>query len=126
MDLLLHRDTQTGKFDLVFVNGECPTTGDIVDVVTQRLYIRLRTFYAEWFLNVEYGVPYLEKILKRRVKKSTVDIIIQEQIMMEAGVKQIVSFESTLNNASRVYECSFRVRVEGGGTSSVITIPLTI
>lgn len=122
MDLLMHRDTRTGKFDLVFVNGECPTTGDFVDVVTQRLYIRLRTLFQEWFLNVEYGVPYLERILGHRVRKKTVDIILQEQIMEESGVKQILSFQSSLNVGTRVYECSFRVRVEGGGVSPLISI----
>lgn len=120
MDLLMNRD---GKVhDLIFVNGECPTTGDLIDVVTQRLYIRLRTFFGEWFLNVQYGVPWLEGILGQKVPKSRVDMILQEQILSETGVKQITEFNSTLDNLSRVYTCSFRVMIESGEQSQVITI----
>lgn len=122
MDLLLHRNPNslTG-YDMAFENGACPTTSDLVDVVTQRLYIRLKTFLGEWFLNVEYGVPY-ERILGQKVRKSVVDMILQEQIMMEQGVKQIEFFESSLENRTRIYACRFRVRVDTGEVSSMISI----
>lgn len=120
MDLLLNRSV--GVHDLVFVNGECPTTGDLIDRVIQRLYIRLRTFMGEWFLNVQYGVPWLEEILGQRAPKSRVDMIIQNQILSEDGVQQITEFESTMNNQHREYRCSFRVKVTSGETSGLITI----
>lgn len=118
MDLLLNRVTN----DLVFVNGECPTTTDIVDRVIQRLYIRLRTFYQEWWLDDTYGVPWLERILGHKVKKSTVDMIIQEQILSEREVAEVVSFSSKYVNDTRDYSCSFQVRTDGGQVSPVITI----
>lgn len=119
MDLLMNR--VPGSFDLVFVNGECPTTGDLVDRVIQRLVIRLRTYYQEWFLDVEYGVPYF-RVLGKKVDKSTVDIMLQEQIMMELGVKQVLDFRSTLDNPTRIFSCSFRVKVTSGETSGMITV----
>src|SRR5690625_7764190 len=85
MDLLLDRNNH----DLVFVNGECPTTGDMVDVVTQRLYIRLRTFLGEWYLNYKYGVPWLEKVLGHKTKKSSVDMVIQEQILGRSEERRV-------------------------------------
>lgn len=120
MDLLLNRTA--GVHDLVFVNGACPTTGDLIDVVIQRLYIRLRTFFEEWFLNIEYGVPYLERILGHKVAKSTVDMIMQEQILGETGVSQIVEFNSSLNVLTREYSCTFRVKIITGELSPEITI----
>lgn len=118
MDLLLNRDTH----DLVFINGACPTTGDRVDVVIQRLYIRLRTFFGEWYLNVGYGVPYLERILGHKVKKSTVDMILQEQILGENGVESILAFSSSMDNPTRHYSCSFRVKTDSGVESAEIVI----
>lgn len=115
MDLLLGKDK-----DLVFVNGECPIVQERAEVVAQRLTIRLRTLYQEWFLNVDYGVPYLEKILGHKVKKTTVDAIIQEQIYKERGVSEIVSFTSRMVN--RDYSCQFRVRTDSGETTSTIII----
>lgn len=122
MDLLLHRnpDSPTG-YDMAFENGSCPTTTDVVDVVSQRLYIRLKTFLGEWFLNVGYGVPY-ERILGQKVRKSVVDMILQEQILMEQGVNRIEFFSSSLDNPTRVYSCNFKVRVDTGEVSSMISI----
>lgn len=123
MDLLLHRDPNTPNgYDMAFENGECPTTTDMVDRTTQRLYIRLKTLLGEWFLNESYGVPYLERILGHKPKKSTVDMILQTQIMLDPEVKQIISFSSTLTPQTRIYSCRFRVKVEDGTTSSEIVI----
>lgn len=116
MDFLLNNLTK----DLVFVNGYCPVVQDRAGVVAQKLTIRLRTFYQEWFLNDEYGVPYLERILGQKTKKTTVDAIIQEQIYKEYGVAEIVSFKSTL--VRRDYKCEFRVRADNGDLSAVIFV----
>lgn len=116
MDLLMDKDTK----DLVFVNGECPVVKELTAVVAQRLIIRLRTLYREWFLNDEYGVPYLERILGHKVKKVTVDAILQENIYKERGVAEIVSFTSTMVN--RDYSCQFRVRAENGEVTETITV----
>ena len=120
MDLLL--DRRAGVHDLVFVNGACPTTGDLIDRVIQRLYIRLRTFLGEWFLNTTYGVPWLEQVLGQKGPKSRVDIVIQSQILAEDGVQQITEFSSTLDVLTRNYSCSFRVQVGTGQVSQLITI----
>ena len=120
MDLLL--DRRPNYHDLVFVNGSCPTTGDKVDVVIQRLYIRLRTYFGEWFINVGYGVPYLERILGHKTKKSNIDMIMQEQILAESGVAQILSFSSTMDNPNRIYSCNFRVKTEDGEESGSFTL----
>lgn len=109
MDLLLNRKTG----DLVFVNGATPTTEDYADVVAQRLYILLRTFQGEWYLNTEYGIPYIQSILGQKVNKNTVDRILQEKILAEVGVAEITMFTSQLS-ASRQYSCSFRVRSKTG------------
>lgn len=118
MDLLLDRNT--GSYDLVFVNGQCPTTSDAIDRTTQRLYIRLKSLLGEWWWDTTYGVPWLEKILGYKVRKQTVDMILQEQILSENGVIELVSFNSSLDNASRAYTCSFRVRTEAGVTNTIM------
>lgn len=116
MDLKL--DRRIG--DLVFVNGECPTTTDRIDVVAQRLYIRLRTLFGEWFLNVQYGVPYLERILGHKTTKAVADSILQGEIRKERGVTEITFFASTLNR--RDYSCRFRVRTDDGRETQDIPI----
>lgn len=118
MDLLLDRSSH----DLVFVNGECPVTDGRTDAVVQRLYIRLRTFLGEWYLNAPYGVPWLERILGHKTRKSTIDKILQKQIMGVSGVERIVSFSSTWDNPRRHYSCTFTVKTDEGLITPEITI----
>lgn len=120
MDLLWRR--RDGLRDLVYVNGECPTTGGRGDNVEQRLYIKLRTFRGEWYLDVNYGVPWLEQVLGVKVRKSTVDMLIQKAILEEAGVERITYFTSTMDSERREYECSFSVKTDEGTVTPVITI----
>ena len=119
MDLLLDPVTH----DALFVNGQCPVTTERVDVVAQRLKIRLLTFLGEWFLNTNYGVPYWQRILGFKQKKEAVDLIFQQKILEESGVKELTFFNSTLTN--RQYTLSFRVKVTSGAETSTITITPT-
>lgn len=115
-------DIKLNGYDATFVNG--PDISSMVvnkqaDVVAQRLTIRLRTFLGEWFLNTEYGVPYFERILRKGVNKTTVDNILREQILEEAGVLEIVSFNSEFNPSARSYSCNFQVKTASGTSQSV-------
>jgi hypothetical protein len=119
LDLKL--DYSTG--DVVFVNR--PLTKDdvthsLVEVVQQRLFIRLRTFYSEWFLNTDYGIVYFQRIMGFKNTKSSVDLIFQQNILAETGVKEITYFNSTLVN--RQYSLNFRVKVVDGSTTDTISI----
>ena len=116
MDLLVNRIRDTdGYGDMLFVNGTTPITDEFVDAVAQRVFIMLRTFESEWYLNDTTGVPYLTRILGYKVEKSTVDRILQQKILEQSGVADILEFNSTLSG-SRVYEASMRIRTTGGDT----------
>lgn len=117
MDLKMGLDN-----DLLFENGECPVTQERAEVVAQRLLIRFRTFKGEWFLDVLYGPPYLQRILGHKVKKSVVDAIMHEEIRKERGVSEITYFSSSLDRANRKYQCQFRVRADNGQETELITI----
>jgi len=123
MDLLLDLNQISPSYgDLTWKNGPLTpdyTTQSRVDVVAQRLLIRLRSFQGEWFLDTNYGVPYWS-ILGHKIKKSAVDLIFQREILAENGVKELTFFESTFEN--RKYSLSFRVKVTTGEESGLITI----
>lgn len=128
MDILLNNDFSSLSFgDAVFINGPLTNEGittNPADVVAQRLRIRLQTFRGEWFLNTEYGVSYWQRILSKKVSKTSVDRIFQEQILSERGVREIVSFSSTFQN--RQYDMSFRVRALDGSVTESITVNTNI
>lgn len=114
MDVLVNRDiNKPGYGDIVFENGFSPSTPYFVDSVAQRVFIMLRTFEEEWYLNESTGVPYLQQILGKKVKKVVVDRIIQEKVLAENGVAGILEFSSTLNNR-RVYEARLKIQTTTG------------
>lgn len=118
MDLLLDENN-----DLVFHNGpltKAYTTQPLVKVVAQRLLILLQTWQGEWFLDTTYGIPYWQSILGKKTSKSAVDLILQEKVLAENGVKEITYFSSTLVN--RQYSAQFKVRVVTGEETDTITI----
>lgn len=121
MDLLLDENN-----DLVFHNGpltKAYTTQPLVKVVAQRLLILLQTWQEEWFWDTTYGIPYWQSILGKKTSKAAVDLILQEKILAENGVKEITSFSSSLVN--RAYSAQFKVRVVTGEESETITITPT-
>lgn len=118
MDLLLNEDTN----DLVFLNGACPVTQKLTDVVSQRLKITLYTFLGEWFLDTDIGVPYFQQIFGKVRSKSTVDLIFQRIIANDPDVIEILSFESELSATTRGYSMTFQVRVADNTASLPITI----
>lgn len=118
MDLLLDSDTN----DIIFVNGQCPVTQRLTDVVAQRLKITLYTFLGEWFLDTTIGVPYFQQIFGKVRSKSTIDLIFQRIIANDPDVIEILSFESDLAASTRGYTMTFQVRVRDNTSSLPITI----
>lgn len=80
----------------------------------------LRTFQGEYFLNTQHGVPYWQDILGKKTTKAAVDLILQQKILAENGVKELTYFKSTLVN--RKYELTFKVKVSTGEETAPITI----
>lgn len=56
----------------------------------------------------------------KQTSKAAADLIFQQQILAEQGVKEIVSFESSFIN--RQYSLTFRVSVETGEVTAPIVI----
>lgn len=111
-------------WDIIWRNGpllEIDTTQPLTETVGQRLKIRLLTFLGEWFMDTTYGVPWWQRLLGvKQTSKAAADLIFQQQILLEPGVKEIVSFESTFIN--RKYSLTFKVRVVTGEVTAPIII----
>lgn len=118
MDLKLTTD-----HDIYWHNGPANRsdfTHLYTEKVGQRLKIRLLTFQEEYFWNLTYGVPWWQKILGKKISKSALDLLLQQQILLEEGVKEITYFQSTFVN--RKYSLVFRVKCVDGQITAPISI----
>lgn len=108
--------------DIIFDNTNSPTvTADPLLDVAQRLKIRLQTYVGEWFLNIETGIPYYQRVFRKGVKKSDIDTIFRAAILEEPDVISISEFTSTLDVQTREYVLSFTA-LTVNGTTNLITI----
>jgi len=119
VDLLLDENN-----DLIFQNGECPVTTSDFNVVAQRLKIRLQTFLGEYKYDINYGVPYLQRILGYKVRKSEIDDIMRQAILDEEGVVEILEFISVI--PLNTYNLSFTVINDKSLITPVINITVGI
>lgn len=109
--------------DVVWENGpltKAGVTSPLTETVGQRLKILLLSFTGDWFWDTTYGVDYWGRILGKKTSKASVDLLMQQAILSEPGVKQIVTFTSTLIN--RQYSLTFSVKVVDGTVTQPITI----
>jgi hypothetical protein len=123
VDLKLDETTH----DCVFINGPLTASGithPFTETVGQRLKIMLLTYMGEWFWDTTYGIPYYQRLLGiKQTSKASIDLIFNQKILEEPGVKEIVSFKSTFVN--RVYSLTFQVKVvDGTITSPIVVGPL--
>lgn len=101
-------------FDIVLVEDgsglvDLDITTTPTDDLMQRLFLRLKTYPRDLFWNINYGIDYLNTVFGRNRPKSSVDIILRNEINKEPMVESIDYFESEIFNYS--YACKFRVKV---------------
>jgi hypothetical protein len=116
-DLKLTLDTH----DLDLTNLQVSLTDDTDgETLAQRLKLNLLTNTGEWIFNQSdsFGVPYLRSsidqtqifILTDGVKDiGIIDGILREKILSVPGVKQLVSFTSSVDKTTRTYSFDFSV-----------------
>jgi hypothetical protein len=98
-------------WDIVMFNSSY--TNSVIEYATQLLQQKLSIQLGELQYNYErtsdIGVPYIDK-----KSKEELDLLLQNQISNTETVKEILEFNSTLQN--RQYHCDFKVMIEGGNT----------
>lgn len=90
-------------------NVDLAITTDPSEQLMQRLFLRLKAFPRDLFWDVNYGIDYLNTVFGKNRPKSTVDIVIRNEILKDSMVERITHFESEISNYS--YSCVFEVKV---------------
>ena len=91
--LTTFHDIDTSSLDLKLV--------DKAEQVRQQLLIKLKLWRGEWFLDTEFGTPYLQQILGKQLTLSGALAALRKSILEVEGVRQILSFSYTFSNATR-------------------------
>lgn len=114
-DFKLDKDTH----DLIISSGDLIFTNKVDEEVGQRVDIRLNTFETEWFIDLDYGVPYSQEIIGKARNKKDVDTIFLNEVREEEGVNGIDSYSSIWDRSLRTYKIDVSILTNNG------TIPIT-
>ena len=108
LDLALdaNHDLLVSGIDLVLVEG--------AEQVRQQLLIKLKLWRGEWFLDTEFGTPYLQQILGKQLTMSGAIVALRKSIMEVQGVTQITSFDYQFDRANRTIKVQFTANTPHG------------
>ncbi len=87
--------------DLMLIDGQITLTPDLKTAVAQHLFVRLRFFLGEWFLNPSEGIPYFTKIFIKNPSLSLITSIFRKVILETPGVKAVENLTIDLDRATR-------------------------
>ena len=89
------------NLDYTFGHGGADYLIDSPQAVAQAIFTTLKLFLGEWFLDVTVGVPWLTQVVGKS-QKDTYDQVIKNAIRGVQGVTNLNSYESSLDDFSRV------------------------
>lgn len=82
--------------------------------VAQQIKITLLMFLGEWFLDTDFGVPYLEQILVKNPKFAGINALLRARILNVPGVTRILSLTMDMDRARRELVVSFAAETPFG------------
>jgi len=94
-------DLDIQKLDLYVMQG--------ADAVRQQLFIKLNLWREEWFLDIDFGTPYLQEILGKRITLGGAIAAIKNSILEVDDVNSITDFSYNFNRSTRKLVVDFEV-----------------
>lgn len=108
-DLLLDDETH----DLLISNGDLRIVAG-AERVRQNLEIKLKLWRGEWFLDEDFGTPYLQSILGKQLTLSGAIAAIKNSIREVSDVKQITEFTYNFIRSERRLTVEFTCDTDYG------------
>lgn len=108
--------------DLAIVNNTI-TMIDGAERVRQHLQIKLRLFSSEWFLDTEFGTPYLSDILGKQISLGGSVAALKKSILEVDGVQTITRFDYLFNRSARNLDIDFDVQTPYGNLNIIKAKP---
>ncbi len=99
-------DLDLSGFDLKIVTGK--------EAIAQRLRIRLRFFYSEWYLDRTFGIPYYQSVFQKPANAAILDAVFKDAILDTPGVLRLTRFTLDIDTARRELSVVFSVETEDG------------
>lgn len=104
-------DPATGDLD---VSQGLRLTTDLQTYVAQRLFDNLSFFLNEWFLNLNEGIPYFERVIGAKPDLALIDTLYRRAILATPGVGSIKNLKLDFDRATRALSVRFEATLIDG------------
>ncbi|AHJ63450.1 Phage-related protein [Granulibacter bethesdensis] len=105
--------------DVFLTNGDL-ILSDGLARVRQEIGITLRAWRGEWFLDLDFGIPYLQNVLVKEPQRVVLQSIFAAAIASVPDVEAVESLTATLDRPSRTLSIVFSARTRFGMVSDSI------
>lgn len=112
-------DLSTGELD-VSTGGLRLTRG--AEAVAQAVFIRLRFFKGEWFLDEDAGTPFYEHILVKAPQADLIRAAFRDRILETPGVSDVPSLTLDYDGPTRSLEVSFTATTDFGAFAGELVV----
>lgn len=99
--------------DLVLIDG--------AQRIRQQIKVTLLTFLGEWFLDTDFGVPYLESVLVKAPPRAQLEAIFRARISDVPGVLGVRRLELRIDRPARILQIDFEVDSDEGVVSGNVS-----
>jgi hypothetical protein len=88
-----------------------------VDALMQRIWIRMRFWLGEWFLDERLGVPWVQRIFVKNADPRAIRSLLIKVVSSLPGVARVSNFDMTVDRRERSFTVSRMTVVLDDGTT---------
>jgi hypothetical protein len=115
MDILLDANGDLS----VSAAGELSLTSGVAETAKQELWIELRTFLGEWFLDTTVGVPFYRDVLIKNPNLALLRTLFIQKIQANQYVESVLSINLDWDRGTRSLTVDFDARLIDDGLISL-------
>lgn len=79
--------------DLFLENGTVRLTASLLEEAAQALWVRLKSFQGEWFLDPTLGFPWLQSVLGQKTPLAILQQMFRFAVLTTPGVASLAQFD---------------------------------
>ena len=89
--------------DIAFDGVRFAEVPDKATQVKQRLALRFRRFYGEWFLDISKGIAYRETVKVKNPNIEVINSLLKSEALKGSGITEIIQWDTDIDIARRVF-----------------------
>lgn len=110
--------------DISFNGYDFETIDADNDNLIQKLVLRIKRYYGEWFKDTRKGVDYFGYFFKKDYDPVIIEALLKAEILEEEDVEQVTSLTFSIDNNTRISTIVFSVTATSGESTGIVEVSI--